>query len=71
MVSIISISKLTDILVILTLTIIICVTIFLFLRDNTYYRILAFVLLVLADSIYVFIKIMEKPPPGGDTGHYP
>ena len=65
-----SISKLTDILVILTLTIIICVTFFLFLRDNTYYMILSFVLLVVADSIYVFIKIKEKLTPR-DTDHYP
>jgi FtsH-binding integral membrane protein len=65
-----SISKLTDILVILTLTIIICVTVFLFLRDNTYYMILSFVLLVVADSLYVIIKIIEKSPPR-DTGHYP
>ena len=71
MVSIISISKLTDILVILTLTIVICVTVYLFLGDDTYYRILAFVLLVIADSIYVFIKIKEKPPPPRETGHYP
>ncbi len=65
-----SISKLTDILVILTLTIIILFTFFLFLRDNTYYMILSFVLLVVADSLYVIIKIKEKLPPR-DTGHYP
>ncbi len=70
MVSIISISKLTDILVILLLTMVVWVAVLLFLRDNTYYLILAFVLSVLADTLYIFLKIKEKRPPD-DTGHYP
>ena len=70
MVNIISISKLTDILVVLTLTVIIWVTVLLFLRDNSYYMVLALVLSVLAASLYIFLKIKEKPPPE-DTGHYP
>ena len=70
MVSIISISKLTDILVILVLTVITCVSVFLLLGDDIYNMILAFVLLLIADSIYAFIKIKDKHPPR-DTGHYP
>ena len=66
--SIISISKVTDILAILLLSIVVWTAVFLFLRDNPYYMILAFVLSVLADALYIFLKIREKRPPE-DTGH--
>jgi len=68
---IISISKLTDILTILLFSIVVWTAVFLFLRDNPYYLILAFVLSVIADALYIFLKIRSKPPPPKDTGHNP
>ena len=69
--SIISISKLTDILIILLLSMVVWTAVFLLLRDNPYYMILAFVLSVIADVLYILLKIRSKPPPPTDTGHYP
>lgn len=66
-----SISPLTDILVVLALTVVICVSVFILLGDDLYNMILAFVLLAIADSIYAFIKIKSNKHPPGGTGHYP
>ena len=69
--SIILISKLTDILTILLLSMVVCTVVFLFLRDNPYYMILVFALSVIADVLYIVLKIRSKPPPPTDTGQYP
>jgi hypothetical protein len=61
--STISISKITDILLVLLLSIVICVLVFAYLGDQSYYMILATVLIILADIIYIVLKIMRKPPP--------
>ena len=69
--NIISISKLTDILAVLLFTVVVCAAVLIYLRDHPYYLILALVLSVLINVIYIFLKIKGKPPPPKDTGRQP
>jgi len=74
--SLISISRITDILTVLLFSIVTCTGIFIYLRDFQYNMILAIVLTVLVNVLYIFLKIRSKPPPPKDTppkdtGHTP
>jgi len=55
--SIIYISKVTDILVVLLLSVIVIVMALVFLEEHTYYLMLTIVLSVLVNGIYIFLKI--------------
>ncbi len=52
-----SISKVTDILIVLLLSAIVIVVALVFLEEDPYYLILAIVLSVLVNAIYIFLKI--------------
>ena len=69
--SLISISRITDILTVLLFSIVTCTGVFIYLRDFQYYLILAIVLTVIVNIIYIVLKIRSKPPPPEDTGKYP
>jgi len=69
--SVISVSKLTDILAVLLFTVVVCAAVLIYLRDHPYYLILALVLSVIINVIYIFLKLRGKPPPPKDTGRQP
>ncbi len=58
-----NISKLTDILVTLLLSIVVCTMVLIYHGDDTYYFVLAIALAVLANTIYIILKIRSKSPP--------
>ena len=59
------ISRITDILINLLLSAVVFTAVLLYLGDDQYYLILAIVLLVLVNTIYIWLKLrgMRKPPP--------
>ena len=63
-----NISKLTDILVTLLLSIAVCTVVLIYLGDHLYYLVLAIVLSVVANAIYITLKIRSKPPPPPSAG---
>ena len=69
--SLISISRITDILTVLLISIVTCTGIFIYLRDYKYNLILAIVLIVIVNVIYIVLKIKGKPPPPKDMGAPP
>jgi len=61
------ISKLTDILVALLLSVVVCTLVLIYLGDHPYYFVLAIALAVLANLIYIILKIKSKPPSSSDS----
>lgn len=61
--SIINVSKITDILLALLLSVVVCVMVLVYLGEHPYYLILAVALSVVINAIYIPLKIRSGKPP--------